>query len=229
VPAAGSSSAGRDPLCAAHHPALHPGSVEVQPLFQHAALHRGPAAQGERSTPADTICGPLAAQQLSLSHPTGRRLAGAPRTAQSFADAQALHKHAIYFHAQQAALDMYGDIPAGDCPSQLIAPAKRMDVHCCMQVSNEIISRCRSTIHLDEIVMGGDVQHVMAALQQACQVGERWRSLFSRTADAIRRSGGVPWEFDAATVFSMVDAFMQRCRWGRATCMQQGSSGCGAI
>lgn len=41
--------------------------------------------------------------------------------------------------------------------------------------------------------------------------GQQWRVCYTRTAAAVARAGGQPWNFNAAPIFSYVDAFLQRC------------------
>ena len=80
------------------------------------------------------------------------------------------------------------------------------------KVSTEIINRCCDHISLDEIFQG-DVEACMVVLRQSIQAGEAWKRSYRTTATAVgRRASAPPWDFDVSSIFSHIDAFVQRCR-----------------
>jgi dynein heavy chain len=48
-----------------------------------------------------------------------------------------------------------------------------------MQVSNEIINRCRAKISLNEI-FNGDVEDSMVSLQESIHAGEFWKEIYHK-------------------------------------------------
>ena len=106
------------------------------------------------------------------------------------------------------------------------------------KISNQIIRRCCAHINLEE-VFNGDVEESMVALTQSIKCGVAWKKIYRRTAKAVnvaagtttttttaaaaaaaaaasanaagQRTGG-KWNFDEASIFAQIDAFVQRCR-----------------
>ena len=82
------------------------------------------------------------------------------------------------------------------------------------KVSNEIIRRCRSRIALEHI-FEGNVGEGVAPLEKSIACGVAWKRTFERTAQAVRlhtEDERRRWDFDVASVFAQVEAFVQRCR-----------------
>ena len=55
----------------------------------------------------------------------------------------------------------------------------------------------------------------MVSLHQSIEGGVAWKKFYKRTADAIATFTKVKarqWNFDIASIFAQVDAFVQRCR-----------------
>ncbi|GMH50243.1 hypothetical protein TrRE_jg3287 [Triparma retinervis] len=82
------------------------------------------------------------------------------------------------------------------------------------KISNQIIRRCCDQISLDEIFKG-DVEASMVSLDETIRCGVAWKQIYRRTAKAINMtpgSGTQRWNFDEASIFAQIDAFVQRCR-----------------
>ncbi|GBG32973.1 Dynein heavy chain 2, axonemal [Hondaea fermentalgiana] len=82
------------------------------------------------------------------------------------------------------------------------------------KVSNEIIRCCCGKIRLSEI-FDGDVEASMVQLHESIAGGVAWKQLYKRTADAVAmhtKDESKHWNFDIASIFAQVDAFVQRCR-----------------
>lgn len=81
-----------------------------------------------------------------------------------------------------------------------------------MQVSNDIINRCRSAIQLSDVFSPPHVIAVRAVLQDCIAAGASWRQLYDETADVIKtQTTSRPWDMDASPIFAQIDAFVQRC------------------
>ncbi|CAN0210547.1 unnamed protein product, partial [Phaeothamnion confervicola] len=83
------------------------------------------------------------------------------------------------------------------------------------KISNEIIRRCCSHIRLDDL-FDGSVDSVVVALNESRRCGDQWKAVYRRTAALIRRSTADKkvcrhWDFDEASIFAQIDAFVQRC------------------
>jgi len=82
------------------------------------------------------------------------------------------------------------------------------------KVSNEIIKCCCNIIQIEEI-FNGDVEEAMRQLNESIEAGVAWKSLYKRTSDAVARftkDTTKHWNFDIASIFAQIDAFVQRCR-----------------
>ena len=79
------------------------------------------------------------------------------------------------------------------------------------KISNEIIHRCRAKISLDDI-FDGDVEVSMVSLEESIACGVAWKRIYKRTAAAVAASSSREWNFDDASIFAQIDAFVQRCR-----------------
>ena len=93
------------------------------------------------------------------------------------------------------------------------------------KVSNEVITRCRDSISVHEI-LSGDVHLSMQALEQSIAAGEAWRSLYDTTEAAVaahaeRESTGRSWDLDRSSIFAQIDAFVQRCHDLQEVCEGQ--------
>eukprot|EP00879_Flechtneria_rotunda_P019356 GHRR01020328.1.p1 GENE.GHRR01020328.1~~GHRR01020328.1.p1 ORF type:complete len:1679 (+),score=578.13 GHRR01020328.1:143-5179(+) len=79
------------------------------------------------------------------------------------------------------------------------------------RLSNEVINRCSAALRLGDIFTG-DVSGPMDILQQSMAAGAAWKSCYERTAAAVGRHCPRPWDFDMGSLYSYIDAFLQRCR-----------------
>ena len=82
------------------------------------------------------------------------------------------------------------------------------------KVSSEIITCCCSRISLADI-LDGDVEKAMKSLNESINSGVHWKQLYRVCADTVERHTKDPakhWNFDTASIFAQVDAFVQRCR-----------------
>ena len=82
------------------------------------------------------------------------------------------------------------------------------------KVSSEIINRCCAKISLEEI-FSGDVEGSMVCLQDSIQCGVAWKNIYQTTKAAIEANVADTkrhWDFDIASIFAQIDAFVQRCR-----------------
>jgi dynein heavy chain len=82
------------------------------------------------------------------------------------------------------------------------------------KVSNEIINRCCAKISLDDI-FSGDVLSSMQSLRESIQCGVDWKKIYEKTRALIKMNTADSrkhWEFDIASIFAQIDAFVQRCR-----------------
>ena len=82
------------------------------------------------------------------------------------------------------------------------------------KVSSEIITCCCSRISLSD-VLDGDVEKAMKSLNESIKSGVHWKQLYKVCADTVAKH--TPditkhWNFDTASIFAQVDAFVQRCR-----------------
>jgi len=77
------------------------------------------------------------------------------------------------------------------------------------KISNEIINRCKKCINLDDMLTG-DVHRCIADLRNAISCGTSWRAVYNSTVDAIRKTGG-SWQIKADSIFTQIEAFVQRC------------------
>lgn len=78
------------------------------------------------------------------------------------------------------------------------------------KISNEIINRCITIINVDDM-LGQDVLKCMDDLEESKRCCEGWKVIFERTATAIQEGEGKPWHFSKGSIFSQVEAFIQRC------------------
>eukprot|EP00752_Nemacystus_decipiens_P009956 g8879.t1 len=81
------------------------------------------------------------------------------------------------------------------------------------KISNEIIHRCCAEIDLGAI-FDGDIDAAMTVLNESRACGVEWKAVYRRTAMLVRRSTVDPsrhWDFDDASIFAQIDAFIQRC------------------
>ena len=82
------------------------------------------------------------------------------------------------------------------------------------KISNEIITRFRSHVPINEI-LNGDVEFCIARLLEAISCGIEWKVMYHKTAASINRQKqryGRVWEIEDASIFAQIDAFVQRCR-----------------
>jgi len=82
------------------------------------------------------------------------------------------------------------------------------------KVSNELIRCCCMKIDLSEIYEG-NIDMSIQILNESIHTGVFWKELYKRTADAISTytdEKSKHWNFDIASIFAQVDAFVQRCR-----------------
>ena len=83
------------------------------------------------------------------------------------------------------------------------------------KVSNEIINRCSAAIKIDDI-LDGNVEIAVGTLADSIAAGEAWRKAYERTRGAVnsRHVNNPPmrWDFETASIFAHIDAFVQRCK-----------------
>ncbi|WIA33430.1 hypothetical protein OEZ86_006562 [Tetradesmus obliquus] len=58
----------------------------------------------------------------------------------------------------------------------------------------------------------GDVTGPLEVLQQSMAAGAAWKECYERTAAAVSRHCAHRWDFDVSSLYSYMDAFLQRCR-----------------
>jgi len=80
------------------------------------------------------------------------------------------------------------------------------------KISNEIIKRCKAQINLKEL-LEGDVEKCMDDLDDSINCGNRWRAIYAKMEDLIRKKskGKGVWDFNQKSIFAQIDAFVQRC------------------
>jgi len=82
------------------------------------------------------------------------------------------------------------------------------------KISNEIINRCCAKISLSDI-FDGMVESSMQSLEESIACGEEWKEAYKKTEKIIRhtaKSRDRYWDFNQASIFAQIDAFVQRCR-----------------
>jgi dynein heavy chain len=83
------------------------------------------------------------------------------------------------------------------------------------KVSNEIINRCSAEIKIADI-LDGNVEASVGTLKDSIAAGEAWKDAYVRTRAAVgKRHAKNPvmrWDFETASIFAHIDAFVQRCK-----------------
>ncbi|KAJ4457121.1 putative Dynein heavy chain 2; axonemal [Paratrimastix pyriformis] len=87
------------------------------------------------------------------------------------------------------------------------------------KVSNEVINRCRAAISIEDI-FGGRVDEPMGRLKDSIRAIHAWARIYQQAAD-LAAANGAPFDFDTATIFAHVNAFMQRCQEMQQVCSGQ--------
>ncbi len=86
------------------------------------------------------------------------------------------------------------------------------------KISNEIIRRCKSKIHVDDL-LDGDVEKAIEDLDESIECGKRWREEFNKAQQLILLHPKKPgFEFGKSNskdkndaIFAQIEAFKQRC------------------
>ena len=74
------------------------------------------------------------------------------------------------------------------------------------KISNEIIKRCTSIINIQDM-LGNDVNKCKADLKESKLCGNSWKEQFNKTFAKEKQT----WNQSPGSIFSQVDAFVQRC------------------
>ena len=78
------------------------------------------------------------------------------------------------------------------------------------KISNEIINRCISIIDKQDM-LGNEVNKCKADLKESQECGIMWKSIFENTFEKSDEAAANNWTFNKGSIFSQVDAFVQRC------------------
>ena len=76
------------------------------------------------------------------------------------------------------------------------------------KISNEVINRCISIIEIDDL-LGRDVNKCIADLKESKECGMTWKAIFEEHFE--NEEEGVKRNYNKGSIFSQVDAFVQRC------------------
>ena len=79
------------------------------------------------------------------------------------------------------------------------------------KISNEVVRRCHSEISLNDI-FEGNVYNATKSLEDSIKCCESWKQSYKRIESAVNSSATKKWNFNHAALFTLVDAFTQRCR-----------------
>lgn len=79
------------------------------------------------------------------------------------------------------------------------------------KVSNEVVHRCSCALDLTA-VWDGNVDRTIITLQDSIHAGQAWKQAFAQALRGLSKYTCRPWNFDGNSIFSSVDAFVDRCR-----------------
>ena len=83
------------------------------------------------------------------------------------------------------------------------------------KVSNEIINRCSAEIKTGDI-LDGNVEESVKTLRNSIAAGDAWKDAYVRTRAAVdkrhAKNAAMRWDFETASIFAHIDAFVQRCK-----------------
>ena len=80
------------------------------------------------------------------------------------------------------------------------------------KVSNEVIGRCCQDISLEDL-FSGNIKKSQASLRESISCCEQWHQLYMETAKLhSHKNPAHPWVLDEPSIFTQIDAFIQRCK-----------------
>ena len=93
------------------------------------------------------------------------------------------------------------------------------------RVADAVVSRCAAEIDAKKILENDDVDKASESLRDAVAAGAAWKKTYEFTRDAVNRrhenNAAMRWEFENASLFAQLDAFVRRCEDLLETCDAQ--------